>query len=166
VARLKHLLRRHDAVLGFRGHYVAAARAEPGLARHADGDAIVDLGHADFHEIAPLLRESSLVLTDYSSVYIDALCLDLPVIGFAHDLDDYRQRQNGLLYDLDLAFPGPVTTTFDALLDALEARLAAPRFAPDERYRNARRLFFRHDDACNARRLVERIHDTLAGTHA
>lgn len=166
AARLKELLRRHGAVLGFRGHYVTAARAPSGLACHIDGETILDLGHAGFQEIAPLLRESSVVLTDYSSVYIDALCLDLPVIGFAHDLDDYRQRQNGLLYDMELAFPGPVTTTFDALLAALDARLAAPRFQPDERYRNARRLFFRHDDADNARRVVQRIHDTLAGKTA
>lgn len=166
VSRLKQLLLRHDAVLGFRGHYVTAAKAPSGLACHADGDAIVELGHTDFQEIAPLLRESSVVVTDYSSVYIDALCLDLPVISFAYDLDDYRERQNGLLYDMDFAFPGPVTTTFNALLDALETRLEASDFLPDERYRSARRLFFRYDDANNARRVVERIHDTLAGNHA
>lgn len=162
VSRLKALLQRHHAVLGVRGHYVATAGA-PLAPRHLDGETLLDLGHLHFHEIAPLLRESSVVVTDYSSVYIDALCLDLPVIGFAHDLDDYRTQQNGLLYDLELAFPGPVTTTFDALLDALDATLARPQFQPDERYRNARRLFFRHEDADNTRRVVQRIHDTLAG---
>jgi len=164
LARLKELLRRHGAVLGLRGHYVAAGTPRD-LAQFADGDGIIDLGHAHFQEIAPLLRESSVVVTDYSSVYIDALCLDLPVISFAYDLDDYRQQQNGLLYDMDLAFPGPVVATFDALLEALQATLAAPRFEPGERYRNARRLFFRHDDADNARRVVNHIHDALAGNH-
>lgn len=162
VSRLKTMLQRHHAVLGVRGHYVARA-GTPLPQHHIDGETLLDLGHSHFHEIAPLLRESSVVVTDYSSVYIDALCLDLPVISFAHDLDDYRKQQNGLIYDLKLAFPGPITTTFNDFLEALEAALARPQFQPDERHRNARRLFFRHEDANNARRVVQRIHDTLAG---
>ncbi|HBN54881.1 MAG TPA: teichoic acid biosynthesis protein B [Stenotrophomonas sp.] len=163
VAALKQLLRRHDAVLGIRNHYVARAAVPLDPARHLDDDLLLDLGHARFEEIAPLLREASLVITDYSSVYIDALYLGLPVVGFAHDLADYSTHQNGLLYDLDLAFPGPVTTTFVALIDALDAALSAPAFQPDARYQRARRLFFRHDDAGNTHRVVEHIHAAIAG---
>jgi CDP-glycerol glycerophosphotransferase len=132
-------------------------------ARHLDGDLMLDLGHEHFQEIAPLLRESALVITDYSSVYIDALYLGLPVLGFAYDLEHYRSRQNGLLYDLDLAFPGPMTTTFDTLLIALDALLAQPLFELDESYLTARRLFFQHLDANNSERVVQRIHAAIAG---
>lgn len=156
VQRLKLLLRRHGAMLGVRGHYLDNAPASFDRA-HLDDDTIVELGHDAFHEIAPLLRESAVVLTDYSSVYVDALYLDLPVVSFAYDLDHYRQRQNGLLYDMELAFPGPVATDFEALLGALEAALSQPARRPDERYRAARRMFFEHDDAGNARRLVDRL---------
>src|SRR5690606_20938139 len=103
--------------------------------RHLDGRLVLDLGHDHFHEIAPLLRQSAVVVTDYSSVYIDALYLDLPVLGFAYDLEHYRDHQNGLLYDLDLAFPGPVARTFLDLLEALDRQLARPTFEPDEHYR-------------------------------
>jgi len=162
VSRLKAMLQRHHAVLGIRGHYMHTRDALLDT-RHIDDETLLDLGHAQFHEIAPLLRESSVVVTDYSSVHVDALYLGLSVIGFAYDLDDYREQQNGLLYEPELVFPGPVTTTFDALLEALDVALTHPRFQPDERHRNARRLFFRHEDANNARRVVQRIHDTLAG---
>ncbi|MGE8288228.1 MAG: CDP-glycerol glycerophosphotransferase family protein [Stenotrophomonas sp.] len=162
VAQLKQVLRRHDAVLGLRGHYLVNAPAPLDPARHLDGDVLLDLGHAHFQEIAPLLRESALVITDYSSVYIDALYLDLPVLGFAYDLEHYRTRQNGLLYDLELAFPGPMTTTFPALLTALDAALAQPQHPPDERYLTARRLFFQHLDANNSHRVVQRIHAAIA----
>jgi CDP-glycerol glycerophosphotransferase len=162
VERLKALLRRHGAALGVRGHYLRNAAAPFDPLRHVDGDVLLDLGHDAFHEIAPLLRESAAVVTDYSSVYIDALYLDLPVLGFAYDLEHYRERQNGLLYDLDLAFPGPVARDFDALLAALDALLAQETQRPDERYRTAQRLFFRHDDAGNSRRLVERLRAAIA----
>lgn len=163
VARLKDVLRRHDAVLGIRSHYLVNGPAALDPVRHLDEDVLLELGHARFQEIAPLLRESALVITDYSSVYIDALYLGLPVLGFAYDLEHYRSRQNGLLYDLELAFPGPMTTTFDALLAALDVLLAQPEQLPDERYQNARRLFFQHLDANNSQRVVQRIHAAIAG---
>lgn len=140
VQRLKLLLDRHGAMLGMRGHYLANAPS-PFAREHFDGRTLVDLDHASFHELAPLLRESAVVLTDYSSVYIDALYLDLPVVSFAYDLEHYSQRQNGLLYDMELAFPACV---------------------PDERYRAAQRLFFQHGDAGNSRRLVERLQAAIA----
>ena len=166
VAQLKNLLRRHDAVLGIRGHYLVNGPAPLDPVRHLDGDVLLDLGHEHFQEIAPLLRESALVITDYSSVYIDALYLDLPVLCFAYDLEHYRTRQNGLLYDLELAFPGPVTNTFDALLTALDAVLAQPKHLPDERYLVARRLFFQYLDTNNSQRVVQRIHAAIAGNNA
>lgn len=166
VARLKRVLRRHNAVLGIRCHYLVNAPSPLHPTHHLDGDVLVDLGHERFQEIAPLLRESALVVTDYSSVYIDALYLGLPVLGFAYDLEHYRTRQNGLLYDLDLAFPGPMTTTFDALLAELDALLAQSEYRPDERYLSARRLFFQHLDANNSSRVVQRIHAAIAGRNA
>ncbi len=163
VARLKQMLRDHGAVLGIRSHYLVNGPAPFDPARHLDDDVLLDLGHERFQEIASVLRESALVVTDYSSVYIDALYLGLPVLGFAYDLEHYRTRQNGLLYDLDLAFPGPITTTFDTLLSELDALLAQPQYRPDERYLTARRLFFQHLDANNSQRVVQRIHAAIAG---
>ncbi|WP_199728418.1 CDP-glycerol glycerophosphotransferase family protein [Pseudoxanthomonas sp. SGNA-20] len=162
IAALGRVLERHGAVLGVRGHYLANAG---GLLPEAGAQAaapVLDLGHARFHEIAPLLRHSSLVVTDYSSVYIDALYLDLPVLSFAYDLDHYRDHQNGLLYDMELAFPGPVARDFDGMLRELDRLLSLPAFAPDAHYRQVQRLFFRHLDAGNTGRVIARVRQ-LAG---
>ena len=161
VHRLKRLLVRHDAVLGVRGHYLANAPSPFDRVRHLDGR-IFELEHDAFHEIAPILRESAAVVTDYSSVYIDAMYLELPVVSFAWDMDHYREHQNGLLYDMELAFPGPVATGFDALLAALDAALSRPAHHPDPHYCTVRRMFFQHDDSANSRRLVERLHRAVA----
>ncbi len=162
LMRLESLLARHDAVLGYRGHYLVNAPAALTASAMQNGGRLLDLGHARFQEIASLLRHSAVVVTDYSSVYIDALYLDLPVIGFAFDLDHYRQHQNGLLYDLDLAFPGPMTTTFDDFLSQLASVLAQPCFTPDHNYRTAQRLFFRHFDSHNTQRVVQRVKAAIA----
>lgn len=162
IARLKALLRKHDAVLGFRMHYFRKGDQLFNMERHIDGETIVDLGHAIVSELAPVLRESALVITDYSSVYIDALYLDLPVLSFAYDLNHYRTQQNGLLYEMDLAFPGPVSDDFEHLLAALDHELAYPEQVGSERYRMVKKLFFKYLDCQNAQRVVDRIKSLCA----
>ncbi|MGK4360941.1 CDP-glycerol glycerophosphotransferase family protein [Ectopseudomonas chengduensis] len=159
VARLKALLRQHDAVLGFRLHYFRKGERLFNLERHLDGETLIDLGHAVISEIAPVLREADLLLTDYSSVYIDALYLNKPVVSFAYDLAHYRSQQNGLLYDMQLAFPGPVVADFDSLLQALDRELLEGVQVASERYRQCRQLFFNHLDDGNAQRVLDKLRE-------
>lgn len=159
VARLKALLRRHDAVLGFRMHYYRRGERLFNLEHHLDGETLIDLGHSVVSEIAPVLREADLLLTDYSSVYIDALYLNKPVVSFAYDQEHYRSQQNGLLYDMQFAFPGPVVADFDSLLQALDCELAGSGQVASERYLLCRQLFFKHLDDGNVRRTLDRLRE-------
>lgn len=158
VRRLKELLHRNGAILGFRMHYFRKGSRLFNLERYVDGESIIDLGHAVISEIAPVLREADLILTDYSSVYIDALYLDRPVISFAYDLEHYRSKQNGLLYDMDIVFPGPVVSDFEALLVALEKELVEADQVHCERYQICKKFFFNYLDDQNAQRVVDRLH--------
>lgn len=162
IERLRTLLRKHSAVLGFRMHYFRKGEQLFNLERYIDGDTIVDLGHTRINEIAPVLREADLLVTDYSSVYIDALYIDKPVFSFAYDLEHYQSQQNGLLYDMELAFPGPVVATFTELLVALEQELLQPEQIASVHYRMARKFFFNHQDDCNAARVVSRLKSLMA----
>ena len=124
VQRLKLLLDRHGAMLGMRGHYLANAPS-PFAREHFDGRTLVDLDHASFHELAPLLRESAVVLTDYRSarpdhlipedafpgtVVYDRAALEsrLPALGM-----DYAALAPGLIPYVDLSAAG-----HDALREA------------------------------------------------
>ncbi|OWJ91212.1 teichoic acid biosynthesis protein B [Pseudomonas sp. A46] len=161
ITRLKTLMARHDAVFGFRMHYFRKGDQLFNMERYIDGETLLDLGHKTIHEIAPVLRESDLVVTDYSSVYIDALYLDKPVFSFAYDLEHYQARQNGLLYDMELAFPGPVLKDFDDLLRALDEELTCPRQVAGGRYEQTKKLFFSFQDDCNSARLVDRLKELI-----
>ena len=157
IDQLKALLRRHQACLGFRMHYFRKGDQLFNMEDYVDGETILDLGHERFPEIGPVIRACDGLVTDYSSVYIDALYIDKPVFSFAYDLDHYREQQNGLLYDMELAFPGPVVGDFDALLAALDRELTTPIQLASPAYRTARKLFFSFNDASNSARVVERI---------
>ncbi|MGY4490019.1 CDP-glycerol glycerophosphotransferase family protein [Pseudomonas sp. TE3610] len=154
---IRALLARHNAILGIRLHYFKNAAEVFNIEQLIDGQNIVELDHQQYPDIACVLRAADLVVTDYSSVYIDALYLDKPVFSFAYDLEHYQQQQDGVLYDLDLVFPGPVVGSSDALLQALDQELRAPAQVDSDRYRMARKLFFAHTDAGNCQRVIERI---------
>lgn len=157
IDRLKALLTRHNAVFGFRMHYFRKGDRLFNMGDFIDGRQIVDLGHDIINEIAPVIRETDLLITDYSSVYIDAIYLNKPVFSFAYDLSHYQTQQNGLLYDMKLAFPGPVVGDFESLLHALDVELSRPAQTSNPAYQMAQRLFFNHTDDQNSKRLVERI---------
>lgn len=161
IEQLRQLMDKHHAVFGFRMHYFRKGDQLFNMERYIDGRLLIDLGHQVIHEIAPVLRESDVVITDYSSVYIDALYIDKPVFSFAYDLEHYRTQQNGLLYDMQLAFPGPVLSDFDQLLQAVDRELSSPQQTQSERYETAKKFFFNHRDDRNAARVVDRLHSLM-----
>ena len=165
IQRLKALMLKHQAIFGFRMHYFRKGEQLFNMEQFIDGETIIDLGHGVVHEIAPVLRESDLVVTDYSSVYIDALYVDKPVFSFAYDLEHYQSQQNGLLYDMDLAFPGPVVSRFDELLAALDQELSEPEQVRSSHYQLAKKLFFNFQDDRNSARVVDRLKSLMAKGH-
>lgn len=55
-----------------------------------------------------------------------------------------------------------MTQTFDRLIEALEAELTAPAQVASERYRMARRIFFKYVDAGNSDRVLARVRGLLS----
>jgi len=70
-------------------------------------------------DIDPLLRITDLLITDYSSVYLDYLLLDRPIVFFAYDMNCYLADGMTLYEPYKEITPGPVVSTIDQLLDAL-----------------------------------------------
>ncbi len=81
-------------------------------------------------------------MTDYSSVYIEALYLSKPVICFGYDIEHYKIQQDGLLYDMELAFPGPVIEDFAQLVPAIQERLHACPTTNRARTKNRQTVIF------------------------
>jgi CDP-glycerol glycerophosphotransferase (TagB/SpsB family) len=92
-------------------------------------------------DLYPVMRETSLLITDYSSVMFDYLLLDRPIVLFRPDHQDYvtRSRQ---LFDAKLdEHPGPMATSVQALLDVLRQPDAQGRTYAPTRAAMRQRLF-------------------------
>lgn len=63
-----------------------------------------------FPDTQSLLRESDILVTDYSSIYIDYLLLNRPVIYIPYDEEEYRNYR-GFMIDYDDAIAGAKVLT-------------------------------------------------------
>ena len=81
-----------------------------------------------------LLIAADILVSDYSGAYIDFGLLKRPCIHFAYDLEEYRDRDSGLAYDLNQVAAGPIVKTLPDLLETLSKLLARPEFSPAPRY--------------------------------
>jgi CDP-glycerol glycerophosphotransferase len=91
-------------------------------------------------DIYPLLAQSSALITDYSSLIFDYLHLDRPIVLYRPDHASYIERSRKL-FDQRLAeLPGPVCEDAESLVNRLNNRSKADRFA-DARRRMAGATF-------------------------
>lgn len=161
IDALKCLLQENNAVLGYRPHYFKNSEQYFNLDQFIDNELIFDMSQAVVPEFSALARELDVLVTDYSSVYIEALYLSKPVICFGYDIEHYKTQQDGLLYDMELAFPGPVIEDFAQLVPAIQERLHACSQQIEQEQKTAKQLFFKYRDCNNSKRVVDRIKELL-----
>jgi CDP-glycerol glycerophosphotransferase len=101
----------------------------------------------------PLLRCSSMLVTDYSSVMFDYLHLDRPIVLFRPDHADYVNRSRRLFDDKLQVLPGPMAASADELLT-----LTLPRPRAGDPFAGVRRAllarWFDQHDAHSGERFV------------
>lgn len=81
-------------------------------------DRIIDLSNAD--ELNDLLFVTDLLITDYSSVVFEASLLDIPMLFYAFDLDEYIENRD-FYYDFKEFIPGKTVFLQDELIKAVQS---------------------------------------------
>ena len=137
ICTLEKLLDKHNAVFGIRAH--ANRRVEDSGSRKGPLMFV-----NDFPDVNMLLRVADILITDYSSIYIDFLLTDKPILFFTYDIDRYISER-GFLYKLTDAMTGAWFTTFDELVMRLESALENG-VDEKEQYLRVRSLFHAHDN--------------------
>ncbi len=67
----------------------------------------------------PLMLVSDMLITDYSSIFVDYLLLQKPIVFYQPDLELYQNKLRGLVIDPDnpVHFPGPKIKKLSDILD-------------------------------------------------
>lgn len=76
-------------------------------------DRVLDLSEKE--PVNDLLLVADLLITDYSSVIFEAVILEIPVLFYAFDLEDYIQKRD-FYFDFESMVPGPVEKDMEGLI--------------------------------------------------
>jgi len=108
-------------------------------------------------DIQPLLKLSDVLITDYSSVYVDYLLLDRPVIFFPYDYEKYIQKDRDLLFDYDWITPGPKCYSQDELQKTLSDCILGQKDDFVANREEIKNLAFKYKDGNASRRIWDYI---------
>lgn len=153
-AALFETLESNDIMLGIREHMADTGKSYTAELNHP---MVFNAGSHVFRNVEMLYREASVLITDYSSCFIDYMLTGKPMLSFAYDLDSYINDERGMFYDLDFSFPGPVCKTFESFYSSLKYILEKKTSGKNELYDMKKEIFFKYNDEENSRRVVDRV---------
>lgn len=94
---LEKVLKKHNAILLEKVHH---QDTEGNIVEDRDSEYIYNIGNYTDIDTQELLLNTDMLITDYSSCFIDYVLLDRPIIHFAYDYQQYVNEDQGLYYDL------------------------------------------------------------------
>ncbi|MDP4010208.1 MAG: CDP-glycerol glycerophosphotransferase family protein [Candidatus Shapirobacteria bacterium] len=107
-------------------------------------------------ELYEILGLSDLLITDYSSVYVDYLLIDKPVIFVPTDIDQYRKIRTLLLEPYDFWAPGPKVYDQKKLEEEIVKSLKDVKYYQEER-NILKNIFHKYQDNKSTERVVNHI---------
>jgi CDP-glycerol glycerophosphotransferase len=151
IEKLKRMLSKHSAVLGIRTHINRSIQFV------LNENEFLDLSQNKYTETQVILRNADILITDYSSIWVDFLQRKRPIVGFCYDWDEYI-HDRGLIYNYKHIFPGEITSNTKELMQALEQILSEGISEEYKtKYQNALLMFHEFDDGNASQRVVNKI---------
>lgn len=117
MERLQNYLEEHQLLLCLRTHIEETVNS----ARYVQGR-IVSLNADIVDDVTEYLSAFDILITDYSSVYIDYLLLDRPIIFLPYDKEKYLEKR-GMNFDYNTVTPGDKPECFQEFMEALHRAL-------------------------------------------
>lgn len=108
-----------------------------------------------FPDVYELLPYVDILLTDYSSIWIDYLLLDRPIVFIPYDLEDYK-RTKGLFLDFEKNTPGYKANSYKEFETQLETYLNKPQEHAAWR-KDICDMYHTHQDGNSSQRVCELI---------
>ena len=103
-------------------------------------------------DIHPLLKHFDILITDYSSIFVDFLLVDKPIIFFPYDLKEYAKKE-GFLFNYEEYTPGPKVFNSNELLETI-GRIIRGEDKFKEKREKIKKLYHQYTDGKSAERIT------------
>ncbi|MBU2933890.1 CDP-glycerol glycerophosphotransferase family protein [Vibrio cyclitrophicus] len=107
-------------------------------------------------DIYDCLNEFSMLITDYSSIYIDYLLMNRPIIFLTPDIIEYMASNRDFYYDFDKVTPGPKLKSWLEVLEFVDGFSVNQDFFRNERI-FIRSEFHEYEDSHSSLRVFNEI---------
>jgi CDP-glycerol glycerophosphotransferase (TagB/SpsB family) len=148
-------LEKLDAVMIIKGHLVGELT---GLNEHLS-PRIIFVSNSQIPDVYPFLNKTDVLLTDLSSVYLDFLLLDKPVVFTPFDLDEYITHDRQLYYDYDEVTPGPKAKNWPEAFNLIEQVIKNDEWKSQREL--VRNRFHQYQDGNSSERVYQMITSIL-----
>lgn len=150
--RLNQALAKHNIVLKFYPH-IEMQKKYSHLFSHLSAQVkMVKLGE---ETVQDLIKECSMMVTDYSSVALDVNYLHKPTVYYHFDLDEYTYYR-GSFIDLESELPGESFTDEEGLVEQILSYIETD-FKYNENYEVQSNKFYTYHDQNNSERIYQEI---------
>lgn len=106
-----------------------------------------------------IINYSSLLITDYSSVYFDYLLTNKPIIFFNYDIEQYLNDTREMYFEYNKVTPGIKAKNMVELQEAIKVTLNSDQYS-EERF-NIKNTFFDQNNYSASEKLVKIIKSLL-----
>nr|WP_092074681.1 CDP-glycerol glycerophosphotransferase family protein [Dendrosporobacter quercicolus]NSL47651.1 CDP-glycerol glycerophosphotransferase family protein [Dendrosporobacter quercicolus DSM 1736]SDN08285.1 CDP-glycerol glycerophosphotransferase [Dendrosporobacter quercicolus] len=112
-------------------------------------------------DIYPVMSCFDLLITDYSSIYLDFLLLNRPVLFFPYDYEKYRSRDRDIEVGYDWITPGPKCYTQQELEEQMIRLLIRRSDGYQQQRREILTMAFTYQDGNASERVLSAIKNLL-----
>lgn len=130
MEQLEKILKKHNVILLEKVHH-----QDKGVNRKGNNNNkyIHNIGNFNDIDTQELLLISDILVTDYSSCYMDYILLDRPIIHFAYDYEKYKNEDKGFYYDFYDIAAGDIVENVESLIESIKNNLDNPKHKVEQR---------------------------------
>ena len=153
LQELESFCKKNDALFLIKKHYYHKNEfTDLSLYPH-----IIDVTTDNNIDTQQLMFDTDILITDYSSCYIDYLLLDRPIVFYCFDYDKYLATDREMYFSYDAVTPGVHARTFNELISGIDQALSG-----NEKYKNKQKniknfFYSKENQGIVAPRLIDAI---------
>lgn len=108
-------------------------------------------------DIYPYLPKTDFLITDYSTIYIDYLLVNKPIVFLNYDLEKYTALDRELYFPYEEVTPGPKVSSWEELIPTLSKQLKKDNYIKQRQ--KMKQFFHTYPDGNSSKRIASRIYD-------